>query len=146
MSGVVFLALRLVLVLCLYAFLAWAFYTIWVDLRRQSEVLTFHKVPALTLTRQDGKLAYHFSKPEVHIGRDPASDCALEDQTVSIQHAYLSFHHNQWWLEDLGSTNGTFLNQAPVSAPMVVTMGDLIRCGQVCLEISIIGLEPKQEQ
>ncbi len=146
MSGLFFLALRLVMVLCLYAFLAWAFYTIWVDLRRQGEMLAFQKVPALTLTRQDGKGTYHFSKPEVHIGRDPACDCSLEDQTVSTQHAYLSFHHNQWWLEDLGSTNGTFLNQAPVSAPMVVTIGDQIRCGQVCLEITINGSQTKQEQ
>ncbi len=146
MSGVVFLALRAALVLCLYTFLAWAFYTIWTDLRRQGEVLAVHKVPALTLIRQDGNRAYHFSKPEVHIGRDPSCDCTLEDKTVSIQHAHLSYHHNQWWLEDMGSTNGTFLNQAPVSAPMVVTLGDKIRCGQVWLEISTIGLETKQEQ
>ncbi len=146
MSGLVFLALRLILVICLYAFLGWAFYTIWVDLKRQSEKLAFLKVPVLTLTRQDGKGTYHFSRAEVHIGRDPACDCSLEDQTVSTQHAQLSYHHNQWWLEDLGSTNGTFLNQAPVSAPMVVTIGDRIRCGQVNLDISIDGVETKQEQ
>ena len=146
MSGLVFLALRLILVISLYAFLAWAFYTIWVDLKRQSERLAFLKMPVLTLTRQDGKGTYHFSRSEVHIGRDPACDCSLEDQTVSTQHAQLSYHHNQWWLEDLGSTNGTFLNQAPVSAPMVVTIGDRIRCGQVNLEITIDGLETKQEQ
>ena len=137
MSGLVFLALRLVLVVCLYAFLAGAFYTIWIDLKRQSEIITSHKIPALTLSRFDDKRSFHFSKPEVRIGRDPACDCLLEDQTVSTQHAYLSFHHNQWWLEDLGSTNGTFLNQTPVSAPMVVTLGDQIRCGQVNLGISI---------
>jgi pSer/pThr/pTyr-binding forkhead associated (FHA) protein len=146
MSGVVFLVLRLVLVICLYAFLAWAFYTLWIDLRRQSEIITFRKVPALTLTRQDGNGVFHFSRTEVHIGRDPACDCQLEDQTVSTQHAFLSFHHNQWWLEDLGSTNGTFLNQTPVTAPMVITIGDQIRCGQVNLDIFIDGREKGQEQ
>jgi pSer/pThr/pTyr-binding forkhead associated (FHA) protein len=146
MSGLVFLALRIILVICLYAFLAWAFYTMWNDLKRQSEVITFNKVPALTLTRLDGAGKFRFSKAEVHIGRDPACDCLLEDQTVSSQHAFLSFHHNQWWLEDLGSTNGTFLNRLPVTSPMVVTIGDQIRCGQVNLDITIDGGETKQEQ
>jgi FHA domain len=145
MSGYVFLALRFLLVICLYGFLAWAFYTVWRDLKRQSEFLTFNKVPALTLSLPDGSGSFHFSKPEVHIGRDPACDCLLEDQTVSSQHAFLSFHHNQWWLEDLGSTNGTFLNQTPVSTPVVVTLGDQIRCGQVNLNISIDSRENRQE-
>ncbi len=145
MSGVVFLALRLLLIACLYAFLGWAFYTIWIDIKRQSEVLTFHKVPLLTLSLPDGR-SFHYSRPEVRIGRDLACDCRLEDKTVSTQHAHLSFHQNQWWLEDLGSTNGTFLNQAPVTAPLVVTTGDQIRCGQISLSISIAIEENEQEQ
>jgi pSer/pThr/pTyr-binding forkhead associated (FHA) protein len=145
MSGLVFLALRLILVVCLYAFLAWAFYTIWIDLKRQSEIITLHKIPALTLTRLDDKRSFHFSRPEIYIGRDPACDCLLEDQTVSTRHAHLSFHHNQWWLEDLGATNGTLLNQALVTSPVVITEGDQIRCGQVVLDVSIDGKDNQQE-
>ena len=145
MSGLVFLALRLILVVCLYAFLAVAFYTIWIDLKRQSEIITSHKIPALTLTRLDDKRSFHHTKPEVRIGRDQACDCLLEDQTVSTQHALLSYHHNQWWLEDLGATNGTFLNQALVSSPVVITEGDQIRCGQVVLGVSIDGKDDQKE-
>ncbi len=146
MSGLVFLSLRILLVVCLYAFLGLAFFTIWSDLKRQSEIITLNKVPILTLTLQDGSHSFHFTRPGVHIGRDPACDCLLDDQTVSSQHAYLSFHHSQWWLEDLGSTNGTFLNELPVSTPMVVTMGDRVRCGQVNLDITIDASQGKQEK
>jgi pSer/pThr/pTyr-binding forkhead associated (FHA) protein len=55
----------------------------------------------------------------------------LDDPTVSNTHARLSYHHGQWWLEDLRSTNGTFLNDEAVASPLVVTDGDVVRCGQV---------------
>lgn len=146
MSGLVFLSLRILLVVCLYAFLGLAIFTIWSDLKHQSEIITQNKVPVLTLTLPDGGQSFRFSRPGVHIGRDPACDCLLDDHTVSSQHAYMSFHNSQWWLEDLGSTNGTFLNEIPVAAPMVVTMGDRIRCGQVNLDITIEAGQDKQEK
>jgi len=61
----------------------------------------------------------HLAKSEVVLGRDPGCDCILNDKTVSNKHACLSFHHHLWWLEDIGSTNGTFLNQELISCPMV---------------------------
>jgi pSer/pThr/pTyr-binding forkhead associated (FHA) protein len=76
-----------------------------------------------------------FSMREVLIGRDPACEMILDDPTVSNRHARLSYHHGQWWLEDLQSTNGTFLNNEPIAAPLVVTSGDVVRCGQVELTL-----------
>jgi pSer/pThr/pTyr-binding forkhead associated (FHA) protein len=43
------------------------------------------------------------------VGRDPESDVAMDDPRVSWQHAVLRMEQDQWLLEDLGSTNGTFL-------------------------------------
>jgi pSer/pThr/pTyr-binding forkhead associated (FHA) protein len=62
----------------------------------------------------------------------------LEDSTVSAQHSRLSFRQGHWWVEDLRSTNGTYLNNEPISASLVITNGDEIRCGQVVLTV-IIG-------
>ncbi len=137
MTGVVLLVLRVFLALSLYAFLGWALYTLWRELHSEADLLTMHQAPSIALDSPDGKLAFRFDKPEVSIGRDPSSDCPIEDMTVSTQHARLSYHHNQWWIEDLGSTNGTYLNQEVVSTPLVLTVGDQIRCGQVVLNISI---------
>jgi pSer/pThr/pTyr-binding forkhead associated (FHA) protein len=137
MSGIVLLILRFLLVVSLYAFLGWALFTIWRDLQHQSELLAALQPPPVTLQVVDNVTSFHFTIPEVIIGRDPACDCLLEDQTVSIKHTRLSYHQNQWWVEDLNSTNGTFLNQEPITSPVVITNGDQLRCGQVLLTISM---------
>ena len=45
------------------------------------------------------------------IGRDTHCDLSVMDEALSAHHARITFHHGQWWLEDLNSTNGTFLNR-----------------------------------
>ncbi len=141
MSGPILLVLRLVLAASLYAFIAWAFLTIWRDLKAQHLILALRQPPLLTLTLQaeTRKQTFHFTQQSLTIGRDPICDLLLEDNTVSAQHARLTFRQNQWWVEDLHSTNGTFLNQIPVLEPIVVTSGDLLRCGQISMEISVGG-------
>jgi hypothetical protein len=139
MSGLILLLLRIALAISLYAFLGWGLYTLWQDLKEQASTLVSRQPPPITLS---GLLAvesgpYRFITPEITIGRDPACDCTLDDQTVSAQHTRLSFHQGQWWVEDLRSTNGTFLNQESVVAPLVITNGDELRCGQVVFSISI---------
>jgi hypothetical protein len=139
MSATILLILRVALVAVLYLFLAWALFTLWLDLRRQSKLLGVPQAPPITLSRQVGEelKSFRYTHPEITIGRDPASDCFLEDKTISAQHARMSFHHGQWWIEDLKSTNGTFLNQEAVVEPLVLTAGDLLRCGQVQFQVSL---------
>ena len=144
----ILLVARLVLALALYGFLGWAVYTLWRDLQRQEQLIAARRVPPLALAPQpsDGAQPRWFTIPEVTIGRDPASDCSLDDKTVSTAHARLTFHHRQWWVEDMGSTNGTFLNQEPVTTPLVVTSGDELRVGQVELTILIEENALEQER
>ncbi len=140
MSGPFVLALRLLLAFSLYAFLGWAFYNLWRDIKQQGELLALRKIPPIKLTIIPGKSTSEtrdFSLPEVIIGRDPACECRVDDETVSIRHARLSFHHNQWWLEDLNSTNGTTLNQGKLNMPTVVMSDDEFRCGDTLFVISI---------
>ena len=136
MSGPIVLALRILLALSLYAFLGWALFTLWRDLKKQATGLAMRRVPGISLTVRQGRAApvlRHFSQPEIVLGRDPGCDIPLMDDTVSTRHAQLAYHHGQWWLEDLGSTNGTRLNKNFVTMPTVLTSGDEIQCGKTRL-------------
>jgi len=139
MSGNVVFILRILLALCLYGFLVWAIYTIWRDLRHQSQVLSSPAIPnmALAVLDRPEEQRVSFNSPEILIGRSQNTDFSVSDDTVSARHARLSFHHNQWWVEDLNSTNGTFLNDEPIRVPTVIVTGDELRCGQVNFLISI---------
>ncbi|NPA06164.1 MAG: FHA domain-containing protein, partial [Chloroflexi bacterium] len=66
----------------------------------------------------------------VVLGRGPEADIRLPVATVSARHARLVHRDDGWWLEDLGSTNGTFLNDQPVRRSMRLKPGDRIRLGQ----------------
>jgi pSer/pThr/pTyr-binding forkhead associated (FHA) protein len=147
MGGPILLAIRVLLALSLYAFLGWALLTIWRDLQRQNEVLAARQATPITLQPQPvaGFSPQHFSTAEILIGRDPICDLCLDDKTVSAEHARLAYHHNQWWVEDLRSRNGTYLNQEAVSSPMVVASGDELRCGQVTLIVEIGGRQAAQQ-
>lgn len=139
MSGPVLLVIRLILVIGLYAFLAWALLTIWRDLKRQSETQRSRQAPPITLLRKTEQdwTPFHFTSLEILVGRDPLCDCLMDDKTVSAEHARLSYHHSQWWIEDLHSRNGTYLNQEAVSSPVVVTSGDELRFGQIVFRVEI---------
>lgn len=131
--------LRVALAVALYAFLGWILFTIWRDLKSQvAQLAVSQAVPVhLSFETEAGAQELRISTPEITLGRDPGNDCLLNDKTVSSRHARLSFHHQQWWLEDLGSTNGTFLNQEPISSPRVVTSGDQIACGKINVTIHL---------
>ena len=139
MTGVILLILRFAFTLCLYLFIGWVLYILWRELKQQSNQLAERQPTALTLSPQtDSDLAVtRLTIPEITIGRDPTCNFPLNDKTVSAQHARLSYRQGQWWIEDLRSTNGTFLNNEPVSLPLVVTTGDELRFGQVAFRISI---------
>ena len=140
MSGTVVFLLRLLLTVSLYAFLVWAFTNLWRDIKLQSALLAVRKIPPISLTLSlAGHVThiYRFIQAEVTIGRDPACECPVDDESVSARHARLYYHHNQWWLEDLDSTNGTLLNQEKLVIPTVVISGDVFRCGGTLFTVAL---------
>lgn len=139
MSGIVLLVLRLVMALSLYAFLGWAVYTLWRDMRRQKEILEARKIPEIKIqVGIDEEIgSYSYSSQELVVGRDPICDLVLDEGTVSAQHARLSYHHQNWWAEDLGSRNGTLLNLTRITTPSILVTGDELQLGQVQIKISI---------
>ena len=134
------LVLRLILAIALYSFLGWALLTLWQELKQQSNRLSTQKQPGITIeTRlgQDKVSQSHFMQNEVMIGRDTNCDLAVMDEALSAHHARIIFHHGQWWLEDLNSTNGTFLNHEKLIVPVVVITGDEFKCGNTFFNIHI---------
>ncbi len=143
MSAILVLVLRILMAAALYGFLGLVVYTLLRDLRQQGELLAARRPPALMLTNlaESEALPRRYTKPEIILGREADCDYQLDDQAVSSQHARLSYHHKQWWLEDMASTNGTYLNDEPVSSPVVITDGDELRLGHIGLRIEIGGKE-----
>ncbi len=139
MSGIVLLVLRIILAALLYGFLGFAIYSLLRDLKKQGELLAARQPPPLTLTNQldDGVRSQRYIKSVIILGREAGCDFSLDDQTVSSQHARLAYRKQQWWLEDLASTNGTFLNGDAVTTPVVITHGDELRLGQIGVKIEI---------
>jgi pSer/pThr/pTyr-binding forkhead associated (FHA) protein len=71
----------------------------------------------------------------VTIGRAPDSTLVLTDDYASSHHARLVPRDGQWLVEDLGSTNGTYLDKAKVTAPTPVPNGGKVRIGKTVLEL-----------
>ena len=69
------------------------------------------------------------------IGRAPECELLIEDTYASSQHARLFGKNGTWYVEDLGSTNGTFVNDQKLAAPAMVQQGDRIRIGTTVLEL-----------
>lgn len=139
MSGIIVLILRIFLVLVIYTFLGWVIYTIWLELRLKSQLVNIQRIPHISLAPVDfsEQNRQEFSSAEVVIGRDATCDYYLPHETVSARHARLGYHHNHWWIEDLGSTNGTYLNGEIVDTAAVIIAGDRLRCGQIDLLVNI---------
>jgi hypothetical protein len=71
----------------------------------------------------------------ITIGRAEDSTLVITDDYASAKHARLVPRDGQWVLEDLGSTNGTYLDRSKVSGPTPVPLGVPIRIGRTSLEL-----------
>jgi pSer/pThr/pTyr-binding forkhead associated (FHA) protein len=70
------------------------------------------------------------------IGRERGNDVVVDEETVSGRHARLVLRDGRWWIEDLGSTNGTLVNEAQVDRARPLRPGDIIQVGRVRLRFS----------
>jgi len=142
MSGVIALALRLLMAAALYSFIGWTFWVLWQDLKKERQSAESHRFPAIRLevrNRNRVLSSQTFSKPEILLGRNPECDVTINDATASVIHARLSYHHNQWWIEDLNSTNGTKLNKQKLSIATVLTSDDEIQCGKTKVVVTMLN-------
>jgi pSer/pThr/pTyr-binding forkhead associated (FHA) protein len=139
MNALLVFLLRLIFMLLSYLFIGWVAYIIFMGLHEKGLGKKSKSIPAIRLqTEIDHEpVSKRFTIPEITIGRDPACDFPLNDDTISLRHSKLSFHHKQWWVEDLGSTNGSYVNETMLEEPVVLTKGDQLRLGRKLLTINI---------
>jgi pSer/pThr/pTyr-binding forkhead associated (FHA) protein len=71
----------------------------------------------------------------LQIGRAEACQIRLDDTYISSFHARIFQRDGSWYVEDLGSTNGTYLNQRRVTSPAELRAGDQLKVGKMTLEL-----------
>jgi len=131
--------LRLLSTAILYTFLGLAFYIIWRDLKQagpQPAPPPLHRLRVIAPAENLSLAANDILplQPMTLLGRNADSTIPLADSAASGQHARLSHENGTWWIEDLGSRNGTLLNDLPLSKPTSLTDGDIIGIGSLRLK------------
>jgi len=69
------------------------------------------------------------------LGRDVNNAIVIDDPFASFDHAVLTYRGRSWYVEDVGSTNGTYLNGRPVGAVSPLGFGDELGIGQVRMRL-----------
>jgi hypothetical protein len=142
MNDAIFLfLLRILSAVILLGFLGTIAWLVYQDLRRTSAIADevsqvkghLRVMASDSVTAGEGSVFPLL--PVTGIGRGEHNTIVLEDAFVSGEHALLSWHDNQWWLEDLHSRNGTLLNDLMITDSTVVSPGDIITIGSVQLKI-----------
>jgi len=141
--AVLLLILRLVGAAMLLAFLGTIAWLIYQDMRvtaqsisqqsRQQGVLRVLTLNGVVPTDE----LYFPLMPVTTLGRASTNTIVLEDTYASGEHALITRRDGQWWVEDLGSRNGTHLNEVPLTETAVITTGDIIAIGETRLKIEL---------
>jgi pSer/pThr/pTyr-binding forkhead associated (FHA) protein len=122
------LLLRLLPAIPLYIFLGVLLIALWREGRSRG-VSGDQAPPAYLRQESEGEGGFVRLGEMNLLGRAADNTVRLTDRAVSAYHARLSFQAGQWWLEDLGSRNGTTVNRLRLEGPLVVTYGDVIQLG-----------------
>lgn len=70
------------------------------------------------------------------LGRSPTNTVVLDSAVVSTEHTRIYYQNSSLWVDDLKSRNGTFVNERPVTAPVAVKPGDLVRVGDIRFKLT----------
>lgn len=138
--------LRILLIILLYLFLMQVVIAITRDLRKTAAVSgdgTSREAPIL------GHLIVVDSGPsslmpgtrfdlaaDTTIGRGPTNTIRMTDNFISSEHTRIFFRGGVWYVQDAGSTNGTYVNNQPAREPVPARAGDLIRVGFVTFKLT----------
>ncbi|MGI8928755.1 MAG: FHA domain-containing protein [Candidatus Limnocylindrales bacterium] len=130
--------LRIGFVLLIYLFLFMVARALWNDLRAGVAGAGRPLGRLAVIAAQEGRPAPGTSIPldaVNSIGRDVNNAIVIDDSFVSAEHALLTFRGRAWYVEDRGSTNGTWLNGQRVEGLVPLGYGDELQIGQVRLRL-----------
>jgi hypothetical protein len=130
--------LRLIFLAMLYAFLWMVVRALVRDLRAAAREPTTELGRLVIVASPSGEPAAGaaFALDAItSLGRDVNNSIVIEDEFVSATHAALTYRGRAWYVEDLGSTNGTFVNGSQVDGLAPIAFGDEIQVGQVRLRL-----------
>jgi pSer/pThr/pTyr-binding forkhead associated (FHA) protein/NADPH-dependent 2,4-dienoyl-CoA reductase/sulfur reductase-like enzyme len=93
--------------------------------------------PTLRSGESSGK-SFRLNQSPMTLGRNPASHIVISDETISWNHAMFKQEDLKWYVEDLGSRNGTHLNDTRLQAnqPYPLQVGDKLKFGDMVLEVT----------
>jgi pSer/pThr/pTyr-binding forkhead associated (FHA) protein len=99
--------------------------------------------PATLVVRQGAQAGMSFSITgnQVVLGREEGLDIILQDPESSRRHSRISWQGGQYVIEDMGSTNGTFVNGVQITTPQMLNPGDSIGIGQTALVFQMQGAQ-----
>jgi pSer/pThr/pTyr-binding forkhead associated (FHA) protein len=104
---------------------------------RRSPMRRERRMSQLTVVEPAGMKGRNYDLgEELTVGRAAGCQVTLDDNYVSQLHARIFMRDGMLFVEDLGSTNGTYLNNRRVSGPEAVKRGDQLKIGSTVMELS----------
>lgn len=97
----------------------------------------------LRLESDDKNVFYSMSAQRSIIGRSLMAPIFIDDDRVSREHAAIDIDRGSYFVVDLGSTNGTWVNEKRVNDPVKVKFGDVIRIGEAIFHVDLKSIKGK---
>ncbi len=140
------LILRLLLIVLLYLFLMQVVIAITRDLRKTAAVsadagrkttsVLGHLVVVDSGPSNITPGTSFELEPQTNIGRGPTNTIQIPDTFISSEHTRLWYRNGQWFVQDAGSVNGTFVNNQPAYTALPAKVGDIVRVGYIQFKLT----------
>ncbi len=151
MQNVLVIILRYLFLLVLYLFLIYTLAQMFRFLKNQDRTQNLHdgakeNISEAQLVKiNEGELPCIYPlRDTLNIGRHDDNDIVIADSKASRHHARIHNNHGQYWIEDLNSKNGIYLNDIKLSGPVVLADEDKLSIGNVTFVFVRWGHEVEQ--